>query len=112
MPATPTSAAAQTFMVVGVIRDGTNFAEFAALRDAEHQQLDLLRSAGKVGAHHVSPSRRATFLEVIAADEEQAAQTLATLPLFRFFDADLYPTTPPDEAEAAHRARLAQGEFA
>lgn len=110
MPATPTSP--QTFMVVGVIRDNTNFAEFAALRDAEHQQLDVLRSAGKVGAHHVSPSRRATFLEVIAGDEEQAVQTLAALPLFRFFDTDLYPTAPPDEAEAAHRARLARGDFA
>jgi hypothetical protein len=65
-----------------------------------------LRSAGKVGAHYVSPSRGATFLEIIAADENQVAATLATLPFAQLFDTDVYPTTPPDAAEAAHRARL------
>ena len=46
-----------------------------------------------------APSRRQ-----VAADEKQVAKTLATLPFARFFDADVYPTTPPDAAEAAHRA--------
>lgn len=80
-------------MVTGIIRDDANLA---------------LRSAGKVGARYVSPPRRATFLEVIAADEKQAAETLATLPFARFFDVDVYPTAPPDEAEAAHRARMSR----
>ncbi|WP_326950193.1 hypothetical protein OG439_16280 [Amycolatopsis sp. NBC_01307] len=99
----PTSA--QTFMVVGVLRDDTDLAEFAALRNDEEKQLELLRSAGRIGAHYVSPARRATFVEVIADDEKQVAETLATLPFARFFDADVYPTTPPDAAEIAHRAR-------
>lgn len=106
MSTTPDSAAAQTFMVFAVIRDDVNMAEFAALRDDEHKQLEVLRAAGKIGAHYVSPARRATFVEVIAADEKQVAETLATLPFARFFAADVYPTTPPDAAEAAHRARL------
>jgi len=97
--------AAQTFMVVGTIRADTDFAAFAALRDDEQKQLEVLRSEGRIGAHYVSPARRATFIEVIAADEKQVAETLATLPFARFFDADVYPTTPPDAAEAAHRAR-------
>ncbi|WP_326952830.1 muconolactone Delta-isomerase family protein [Amycolatopsis sp. NBC_01286] len=96
---------AQTFMVVGVLRDDTDLAEFAALRNDEEKQLELLRSAGRIGAHYVSPARRATFVEVIADDEKQVAETLATLPFARFFDADVYPTTPPDAAEIAHRAR-------
>lgn len=99
----PTSA--QTFMVVGVLRDDTDLAEFAALRNDEEKQLELLRSAYRIGAHYVSPARRATFVEVIADDEKQVAETLATLPFARFFDADVYPTTPPDAAEIAHRAR-------
>ncbi|WP_328647919.1 hypothetical protein OHS58_09425 [Amycolatopsis sp. NBC_00348] len=99
----PTSA--QTFMVVGVLRDDTDLAEFAAIRNDEEKQLELLRSAGRIGAHYVSPARRATFVEVIADDEKQVAETLATLPFARFFDADVYPTTPPDAAEIAHRAR-------
>jgi hypothetical protein len=105
MPTIPNPAAAQTFMVFATLRDDTDFTEFAALREDEHKQLEVLRSDGRIGAHYVSPARRATFIEVIAADEEQVAETLATLPFARFFDADVYPTTPPVAAEAAHRAR-------
>ncbi|UOZ04960.1 muconolactone Delta-isomerase family protein [Amycolatopsis sp. WQ 127309] len=97
----------QTFMVVAVLRDDTDLAEFAALRNDEEKQLELLRSAGRIGAHYISPARRATFVEVIADDEKQVAETLATLPFARFFDADVYPTAPPDAAEIAYRARAA-----
>jgi muconolactone delta-isomerase len=105
MPSTPNPAAAQTFMVVATLRDDTNFAEFDALREDEHKQLEILRAEGRIGAHYISPARGATFLEIVAADEEQVAETLSTLPFARFFDADVYPTTPPDAAEVAHRAR-------
>jgi muconolactone delta-isomerase len=105
MSTTPDSATARTFMVVGIIRDDTDMAEFAALRDAEHKQLEVLRSEGRIGAHYVSLPRKATFIEVIAADERMVEETLATLPFARFFDVDVYPTSPPDEAEAAHRVR-------
>jgi hypothetical protein len=105
MSTTSNPSDAQTFMVFATIRDDTDFAEFAALRDDEHKQLEVLRAERRIGAHYVSPARRATFIEVIAADENQVAETLATLPFARFFDADVYPTIPPDAAEAAHRAR-------
>jgi hypothetical protein len=93
-------------MVFGILRPDTDFAEFSALRDAEHKQLEVLRADGKIGAHYVSPARRATFIEIIAADEKEAARTLETLPFARFFEADVYPTAPPDAEELAHRARL------
>jgi len=105
MSTTPDQPPTQRFMVVGTLRDDTDFTEFAALRDDEHKQLEVLRSDGRIGAHYVSPARRATFIEVIAADEKQVAETLATLHFARFFDVDVYPTTPPDPAEAVHRAR-------
>jgi muconolactone delta-isomerase len=95
-----------TFMVMATLRADTDFAEFNALRADEQKQLEALRSAGKVGAHYVSPARGATFLEVIAEDEEKVAETLGTLPFARFFEAEVYPTMPPDAAEVAHRARL------
>ena len=93
-------------MVFGTLRADTDLAEFNALRQDEHKQLEVLRSEGKVGAHYVSPARQATFIEIIAADETEAAETLGSLPFARFFDADVYPTAPPDAAELAHRARL------
>ena len=105
MSTTTDTAETQRFMVFATIREDTDFAEFAALRDAEHAQLEVLRSERRIGAHYVSPARQATFLEVIAADVQQATETLATLPFARFFDVEIYPTTPPDPAEAAHRAR-------
>ncbi|MEU0877023.1 muconolactone Delta-isomerase family protein [Lentzea sp. NPDC005914] len=101
----PTTASTPTFMVFATLRDDTDFTEFAALREDEHKQLEVLRREGRIGAHYVSTARRATFIEVVAADEAQVAETLATLPFARFFDAEVYPTTPPDPAEVAHRAR-------
>jgi hypothetical protein len=106
MSTTSGPAGAQTFMVVGTLRADTNLAEFNALRDDEQKQLEVLRSDGRIGAHYISPARQATFIEIIAADEKEAAETLETLPFARFFAADVYPTTPPDAAELAHRARL------
>ena len=106
MSTTPSPTGTQTFMVFATLRADTDFAEFNALREDEHKQLEVLRADGRIGAHHVSPARRATFVEVIAADEKGVAETLATLPFARFFDAEVYPTTPPDAAELAHRARL------
>ncbi len=93
-------------MVVGVIREDADMAQLAALRDDEHKQLDLLRQERKVGAHYVSPTRRATFVEIFAADEQEAAETLSTLPFAQFFTIDVYPTVLPDAAELAHRAQL------
>jgi muconolactone delta-isomerase len=95
----------QTFMVIGTLRPDIDFAAFDALRDAEQKQLEVLRSAGSVGAHYISLERRATFIEFIADDEKQMTETLQTLPFAQFFDVDVYPTTPPDAAELAHRAR-------
>jgi muconolactone delta-isomerase len=94
-----------TFMVVGTLRADADLVAFNALRDDEQKQLEVLRSEGKVGAHYVSPARRATFIEFVAEDEGKLAETLETLPFARFFDVDVYPTAPPDAAEVAHRAR-------
>ncbi len=38
-------------MVVGTIRDDTDLAELAALRDDEHRRLEVLRADGRIGAH-------------------------------------------------------------
>ncbi len=83
----------QMFLVVATIRDDTDFTEFAELRADEQKQLELLQSDGRIGAHHVAPARRTVFLEVMASDEEEVAETLATLPFNKFFDLDIYPTS-------------------
>ena len=84
---------ATTFVVVATIRPNTDFVRFAALRADEERQLEVLHSDGRIGAHHMAPARQTAFIEVIAADESQVLETLATLPLFQFFDLDIYATT-------------------
>jgi hypothetical protein len=90
---TSNPTAPQTFMVVATFHPDTDFDALQALLPAEEQQIEVLRSAGRVGAVHVSPARLTAFAEVIAADEEDAAATAATLPLSRFFDVEVYPTS-------------------
>ena len=96
-------AAVETFVVVATMRDDTNLADFAAPRADEQKQLDVLRSDGKIGAHHVAAARRTVFLEVMATDEEHVVETLSTLPFNRFFDLDIYSTAP--QAGPPHRQR-------
>jgi muconolactone delta-isomerase len=91
MSTTVNPAAAETFVVVATIRDDTDLADLAALGADEAKQLEVLQSDGRVGAHHVAPTRRTVFLEVIAANEQQVVETLATLPFNKFFDVDVYP---------------------
>ena len=105
MSTTSNPPAVHTFMVVATVRDNTDFAQFAALSADEQKQLEVMRSDGRVGAHYIAPARRTTFIEVIAADETQVEETLASLPLAQFFDFDIYSTAPPDAAEAAHRVK-------
>ena len=105
MTTTTEGSTERTFMVLGTLREDVDPSQLAALRSDEQAQLEVLRSEGRIGAHHVSPTRRATFVEILAADEAGVRDTMATLPFAQFFDADIYPTTPPDAAEVAHRRR-------
>ena len=96
MPTTTTEPEArQMFMVVGTIRQDTDFDELAARRADEHRQLMLLQSQGKVGAHHLSFERMTVFLEVFATDRDDCAEILASLPFRDFFDPDAYPISSP-----------------
>ena len=101
MPTNSNAAALPMFMAVATIRDDTNLAELARLRADEQKALDLLHSAGRIGAHHVSPARRAVFVEVMATDEKHAVETLETLPFADFFDVEIYPISSPEAADAA-----------
>ena len=56
MSPTRNTAAAPTFMVFATLRDDTDLTEFAALREDEQKQLEVLRSTGRIGAHYVSPT--------------------------------------------------------
>ena len=89
------AVADRTFIVVATMHPDTDLDELAALRAAEHERLEHLQAAGRIGAHHLAATRGTVFLEVFATDEEQVADLLASLPFARFFQPDVYPIAAP-----------------
>ena len=83
----------QPFMVVATFHPDADFAALQEILPDEERQIALLRSQGRMGAVHMSFARRTAFAEILATDEKDVAETVATLPLSRFVDIDVYPTT-------------------
>ena len=96
----PSNHVLRTFMVVGTLRPDVDHAELAAAREEEHARLDVLRSEGRVGSHHVAPARNVAFMEVLAAEEAEVEDLLTSLPFSRFFDTDVFSTTTLVETAA------------
>ncbi len=57
-----------------------------------------VRDAGMRGGRH---PRRTVFLEIFAADENEAAATVRTLPMSKWWDLDVYPCPTPTPPTAA-----------
>jgi hypothetical protein len=89
-----------TFMVVATFKPDTDMRDVFAVVEKELVQVEALRAAGRVGAIHISMARGTTFLEVFASDEDGARATVDTLPMSRWWDLDVYPTTPPAQPGA------------
>lgn len=82
-------------IVVATFKPGTNMQEvFATVRD-EVAQVERLRAAQRMGAVHISLARGTVFIEVLAGGEAEVRETIATLPMSKWFDIDLYPVTSP-----------------
>jgi hypothetical protein len=89
-----------TFMVVATFKPDTDMRDVFAVVKEEVAQVEALRAAARVGAVHISMARGTTFLEAFASDEDDARATVATLPMSRWWDLDVYPTTPPAQSGA------------
>ena len=83
----------QTFIVVATFTDDADMAAVAATVPEEIRQVEALRGQGRMGGVHVAFARRTVFIEVLAADEAAAIQTVQELPLARWFILDVYPTS-------------------
>ena len=84
-----------TFMVVATFKPGTDMRDvFAVVRD-ELAQAEVLRSQDRIGSIHISLARGTTFIETFASDERSARATAETLPMAKWWDLDVYQTTPP-----------------
>ena len=86
-------------MVVATFKPGTNMQEVFGVVREEVAQVERLRAEHRMGSVHISMIRQTVFIEVFADDEEGVRATIATLPMARWFDIDLYPVTLPPSAQ-------------
>ncbi len=84
-----------SYIVVATFKPNTNMQEVFALVAEERAQVVVLRSAGQLGAVHLSLARNTVFLEISAPDETQASAVVTSLPMSRWWNLDLYLTVEP-----------------
>ena len=78
-------------MTIATFKPGTNMQDVFAVVREEVAQVERLRAEHRMGSVHISMARQTVFIEVFADDEAGARATIATLPMARWFDIDLYP---------------------
>jgi hypothetical protein len=83
-----------TYMVVATFKPNTDMRDVFAVVKDELAQVEVLRAEGRIGSIHISMTRGKTFIEIFASDEGSAEATVKTLPLSKWWDLDIYPTTP------------------
>jgi pyridoxamine 5'-phosphate oxidase family protein len=84
-----------TFMVVATFKPDTDMGEVMTVVVAERAQVDVLKREGRMGSGHISQPRGTVFLEIFAANEADAALTVETLPMSKWWDLDVYPCPAP-----------------
>ncbi len=89
------SALMATFMVICRFKEGTVMDEVFAVVAEEQAHAAELVAEGLVGAIHLSIGRGTVFIETFADDADGAAATISTLPMAKWWDLDVYPTSPP-----------------
>jgi pyridoxamine 5'-phosphate oxidase family protein len=84
-----------TFMVVATFKPDTDMGEVMTVVVEERAQVDVLKREGRMGSGHISQPRGTVFLEIFAANEANAASTVKTLPMSKWWDLDVYPCPAP-----------------
>jgi muconolactone delta-isomerase len=86
----------KSYMVMATFRSGTSMDEVLAVVHEEQVRLSELQAQGKVGALYLATAVRQTvFLEVFASNPDDVEKTVATLPMAKWWDLDVYPLNPP-----------------
>lgn len=85
-----------SFMVVSTFVPGTDMTEVMAVVAEEQAKVAELKAAGKIGAVYLSTVERGTvFLEIFAEDAATAGATVASLPMAKWWELDIYPINAP-----------------
>ena len=82
-------------MVVATFKEGVTQEEIRALIPAEQAQAKLLEVQGLIGVIKVAMPKRTVFIEAFGQDDQNALETIYSLPLAKLWDIELFPITPP-----------------
>ncbi len=82
-------------MVVCTFKDGTAMDEVFSVIAEEKAQVEVLTAAGQLGAIHLSMGRATVFIETFAADDDEAASNVRTLPMSKWWNLDVHPLGAP-----------------
>ena len=84
-----------TFIVIARFKPGTDMREVFAVVQEEQDQVAVLTSEGRLGSIHLSLERQTVFFELFADSIEGATAVIQSLPMSRWWDLDVYPTSMP-----------------
>ena len=91
-----------SFIVVATFKPGTNMADVLAVVPDEQTRVAELQSEGRIGALYLATAARQTvFLETFGDTDDDAAATVQTLPMARWWDLDVFPLNPPVDTQTA-----------
>ena len=85
----------QTFIVIARFRAGTDMREVFAVAQEEQARVAVLTAEGSLGAIHLSLERQTVFLETVADSVDGATAVIQSLPMAKWWDLDVYPTSLP-----------------
>ena len=82
-------------MVVATFKDGTDMREVFAVVAEEQAHVKVLEEQGRLGQIFLSLSRGTVFLQTFAGSEEQARDTVLSLPMAKWWNLDVFPLGAP-----------------
>ncbi|MSZ89742.1 MAG: hypothetical protein F2585_10410 [Actinobacteria bacterium] len=85
----------ETFMVICTFKPDTIMDEVFAVVAEEQAQVAALEDEGRVGAIDLSLARGTVFIKTFAESPDEAAATIETLPMAKWWDLDVFPIAAP-----------------
>jgi muconolactone delta-isomerase len=83
-------------MVVSTFMQGTDMAEVMTVVAEEQAKVAELKAAGTIGALYLATATRGTvFFEIFADDTDAARAVVASLPMAKWWDIDVFPINAP-----------------
>jgi hypothetical protein len=78
------------FMVVSTFKPGTNMQEVFTVVEEEKVKVKQLQDEGKLGPVRIASPQGKVFLEVYGESEAEAATTVESLPMAKWWTLEVY----------------------